>query len=159
MEDVEVDRTRNPRAPTPVVKLPEQPRARGIARLEIQAAHPQGVALEFAVEAAEATARNSNLEVAFTQADFRKNETFRGMERVDVSLLYDVLLHQENYLEVIGNVCDTTNQHICFAQPCLQERLFFLPDSTTLLQFWSEELKTELRKNSFWPVVRTVMAL
>ena len=106
---------------------------------------------EFAAEAAQARAKQPNLEVAFTQADFRKNETFRGMEGVEVSLLYDVLLHQENYLEVIGNVCDATTRYICFAQPCLQERLFLLPDSATLLQFWPEELKTELRKNSFWP--------
>ena len=84
-------------------------------------------------------------------ADFRHAATFSGLEPVDASILFEVLLHQENYSEVVRNVTSTSNKFVCVAQPCLREEWFPLPSSSTLLQFWDEELKDEIRRDSFWP--------
>lgn len=84
-------------------------------------------------------------------ADFRHAATFTGLEPVDASILFEVLMHQENYSEVVRNVTSTSNKFVCVAQPCLREEWFPLPSSSTLLQFWDEELKDEIRRDSFWP--------
>ena len=84
-------------------------------------------------------------------ADFRHAATFTELEPVDASILFEVLLHQENYSEIVRNVTSTSNKFVCVAQPCLREEWFPLPSSSTLLQFWDEELKDEIRRDSFWP--------
>lgn len=83
--------------------------------------------------------------------DFREPELYRGLEPVDASILFEVLLHQENYVQVVREVTATTTRYVCVAQPCLREELFGLPASATLLQFWPEALKNELRSGGFWP--------
>jgi hypothetical protein len=106
---------------------------------------------EFGPAIERAKVANPKLEVEFVHGDFRQHETFAGLRPVDMSLLYEVVLHQENYVDVIANVCRRTRRYICFAQPCIKENLFALPGSATLLQFWPQELKGELRRNGFWP--------
>ncbi len=81
--------------------------------------------------------------------DFRDPATFFGLEPVDASILFEVLLHQENYSEVVRNVTNASTKFVCVAQPCLREEWFPLPASSTLLQFWDEELKDEIRRDSF----------
>jgi len=90
----------------------------------------------------------------FPTPDSRQNANFRypaayvGLEPVDASILFEVLLHQENYSEVVRNVTNTSTKFVCVAQPCLREEWFPLPASSTLLQFWDEELKDEIRRGS-----------
>ncbi|MBT5277255.1 hypothetical protein [Ilumatobacter sp.] len=81
-------------------------------------------------------------------ADFRYPAAYVGLEPVDASILFEVLLHQENYSEVVRNVTNTSTKFVCVAQPCLREEWFPLPASSTLLQFWDEELKDEIRRGS-----------
>jgi hypothetical protein len=87
----------------------------------------------------------------FVHGDFRDPDLYKRLSSVDVSLLYEVLLHQENYVEVIRQVTKLSRQAVCVAQPVLRERLFSLPSSVTLIQFLDEEVKNELRHESFWP--------
>lgn len=92
------------------------------------------------------------------RADFRVPSIFQYLVNVDVSLLYEVILHQDNHVEVIRNVISKTNKHICFAQPMMKEKMFQLPSGCTLLQFFPEELKDQIRYNNWWgkePVVDT----
>jgi hypothetical protein len=84
--------------------------------------------------------------------DFRSGDIYGGLDAVDTSLLYEVLLHQENYVSVIENVAKTTQKSIHVAQPILKEHLFEIPSSATLLQFWPQELKELYRRGSFWPI-------
>jgi hypothetical protein len=83
--------------------------------------------------------------------DFRDPSLFTNMRETDAALLYEVILHQENYIEVIKNVCKKTRKFICLAQPCLLEDFFVLPGGAVMLQFFDEELKDLLRTKSFWP--------
>jgi hypothetical protein len=106
---------------------------------------------EFIDAIAKAKAAVPELDVEFTQADFREPATYNGLRPVDVSILYEVLLHQENYMEVLRNVTKTTNKYICIAQPCLKEEEFPLPGAAVLLQMWDEALKNEFRTGGFWP--------
>jgi hypothetical protein len=106
---------------------------------------------EFENEILKATSESKNLKVDYFEGDFRKKEIFSKLDPVDVSLLYEVLLHQENAVEVMKNVSDKTNKYIIIAQPCLKESLFNLPNCCTNIQFIDENLKDELRKESFWP--------
>ena len=85
------------------------------------------------------------------RGDFRDPILFLRLRETDAALLYEVILHQENYVEVIRNVCAKTRKFVCFAQPCLAEEFFTLPASAVLLQFHPEELKDLLRTASFWP--------
>jgi hypothetical protein len=78
-------------------------------------------------------------------------ELFHTLRHVDASILFEVLLHQDNYVEVIRQVCSSTRKYICVAQPCLRETFSTLPASSVLLQFYDEELKNLLREDSFWP--------
>jgi len=96
--------------------------------------------------------RNSmDIMVQMTEADFRNPDLFKSLTSVEVSLLYDVLLHQDNVGEVIKNVLSRTSKCVCVAQPVLKEELFNLPNATVNLQFYPEDLKDLLRKESWWP--------
>lgn len=92
-----------------------------------------------------------DLDIEFVCADFRDPNLYGRLHPCDVSILFDVLLHQDNYVSVMRNVANVTNQNICIAQPCLADTTFPLPASTTLLQFWPEKLKDEYRAGSAWP--------
>ena len=83
--------------------------------------------------------------------DFREPSLYARLEPVDASILFEVVLHQENYVQVVKDVTSVTTKYVVVAQPCLRESLFLLPSSATLLQFWPEALKDELRSGSFWP--------
>ncbi|MCB0520252.1 MAG: hypothetical protein H6577_28300 [Lewinellaceae bacterium] len=90
------------------------------------------------------------------KADFRVPSSFGYLDKVDVSLLYEVILHQDNHVEVIKNVISKTNKCVCFAQPVMKEEMFQLPGGCTLLQFFPEELKDKIRYATWWekePVV------
>src|SRR5262249_4734722 len=89
--------------------------------------------------------------IEFLGADFRSPSLYDVINPVDTSLLFEVILNQQNYVSVLEGVCRTTNKYVCIAQPCLKEEKFILPNSASLLQFWPEDLKDELRQNSFWP--------
>jgi len=89
--------------------------------------------------------------VQYVQGDFREPALFKKIPKVEVSLLFQVLLHQENAVEVIKNVLSKTQKYCCIAQPCLKESLFTLPNGCINLQFYSENLKDELRSGAFWP--------
>ena len=89
--------------------------------------------------------------VEWVSGDFRDHATYAGLPATDAALLYEVLLHQEDYVEVMRNVCARTRHHVCIAQPCLMEEFFVLPASATLLQFHDEPVKALLRTDSFWP--------
>ncbi len=95
--------------------------------------------------------RNPGVEVDFLQGDFRQSSLYEKLRPVDVSLLYEVLLHQENAVEVLRNVVSRTERVICIAQPCLAEDLFALPAAAVNFQFYPQELKDELREGSHWP--------
>lgn len=83
--------------------------------------------------------------------DFRDPAVYKGLRPTDASLLYEVVLHQENYVDVLKNVCDATTRYVCIAQPCLREDYFALPGGCVMLQFYDEVLKDLLRQDSFWP--------
>ncbi len=95
--------------------------------------------------------QNSRLEVEFINDDFRDPGLYAGLRPVDTSILFDVLLHQENYVNVLREISQKTKRFICVAQPCLKESEFFLPSSAALLQFWPEALKDKYREASLWP--------
>jgi len=90
-------------------------------------------------------------EFEFVHADFRDPGMYSNLKETDAALLYEVILHQENYMEVLRNVCSKTRRFICIAQPCLREEFFSLPAGAVMLQFWDERLKDLLRQGSFWP--------
>jgi hypothetical protein len=92
-----------------------------------------------------------NIDIEFLNADFRNPSIYNVLNPVDTSLLFEVILHQQNYISVLEGVCRTTRRYVCIAQPCLKEEKLGLPNSASLLQFWPEELKDEFRQNSFWP--------
>lgn len=94
--------------------------------------------------------RSLPIQVSMLQGDFRDAKIFSSMIPVDVSLLYEVLLHQDNAVEVIKNVVSRTRHSICVAQPVLKESLFALPNGTVNLQFYPEELKDALRYAGWW---------
>lgn len=107
--------------------------------------------VEFEVEIAKARQQIPNLEVEFVNRDFRESQTWDNLRPVDVSILFEVLLHQENYVEVLRNAVKRTDQYICIAQPVLKEEEFPFPAAAVLLQFWEETLKREYREGTFWP--------
>jgi hypothetical protein len=89
--------------------------------------------------------------VDFLEADFRLKEVYLNLKPVEISILYEVLLHQDNCVEFLRNVSEKTTRFIFIAQPTLKESLFTLPNCTTNIQFMDENLKDELREGSFWP--------
>jgi hypothetical protein len=90
------------------------------------------------------------LEVKMTRGDFRDSRMFDGMAPVEVSLLYEVLLHQDNAANVIRDVASKTTRCICVAQPVMKEEVFALPNGAVNLQFYPEELKDQLRYSGWW---------
>ena len=94
--------------------------------------------------------RTMPLEVKMTQGDFRDPRLLYPLQPVEVSLLYEVLLHQDNAVEVIKNVVSKTTRCICVAQPVMKEELFALPNGAVNLQFYPEELKDQLRYSGWW---------
>jgi hypothetical protein len=64
------------------------------------------------------------VQINMIEADFRTPELFEILRPVDVSLLYDVLLHQDTLAEVVKGMTTTTREQICVAQPVLKEELF-----------------------------------
>ena len=106
---------------------------------------------EFIAAAAELQVMNPDTKIETIRGDFREPSLFEGLKTTDASILYEVLLHQENYTEVMRNVCAKTARYVCIAQPCIREELFPLPSSAALLQFSDEALKDLLRTDSFWP--------
>jgi glycosyltransferase involved in cell wall biosynthesis len=90
------------------------------------------------------------LEVRMIHGDFRDSRLFLRLAPVEVALLYDVLLHQDNVVEVIKNVASKTTRFICVAQPVMKEELFALPNGAVNLQFYPEELKDQLRYSGWW---------
>lgn len=106
---------------------------------------------EFQTEINKAKSQAPNLEVEFVNADFRSMDIYPGLREVDLTIFFEVLLHQENYVGVLQQAAAKTNKYLCIAQPCLKDELFPLPASTTLLQFWPENLKNAHRTGGFWP--------
>jgi hypothetical protein len=106
---------------------------------------------EFAARVQRAKERNPRLSIEFIEANFGETRLYDRLQLVDTSILFEVLLHQANYLEILAQVSRVTNKYICIAQPCLPETEFRLPASATLLQFWPEALKDEYREGSMWP--------
>jgi hypothetical protein len=102
-----------------------------------------------AVEAAKKVVPSAEFETI--RGDFREPSLVASLRETDASLLYEVILHQENYVEVLKNVCAKTRKYLCLAQPCIREELFALPAAAVMLQFYDETLKDLLRKGSFWP--------
>jgi hypothetical protein len=102
-----------------------------------------------AVEAAKKVMPSTEFETI--RGDFREPSLIAPLREADASLLYEVILHQENYVEVMKNVCAKTRKYVCLAQPCIKEELFALPAAAVMLQFYDETLKDLLRKDSFWP--------
>lgn len=94
--------------------------------------------------------QSMDLEVKMTQGDFRDARLFDSMSPVEMSLLYEVLLHQDNAVEVIKNVAAKTTRCLCIAQPVMKEELFALPNSEVNLQFYPEELKDQIRYSGWW---------
>jgi len=83
--------------------------------------------------------------------DFQNPALYAELRKVDVSLLYDVLLHQDNADLVIKKVIETTARAICVAQPVIAEELFALPNGGVNLQLYPNELKDAIRCPVFWP--------
>jgi hypothetical protein len=91
-----------------------------------------------------------DIQVTMKTADFRDSVLFKTLDPVDVSLLYEVILHQENAVEVLKNCVSKTLKYVCIAQPTLMEDSFILPNGCVNLQFYPEELKDILRCD-YWP--------
>ena len=106
---------------------------------------------EFDAAVADARANHPGLEVEFISHDFTDPDLYHRLRPVDTSILYEVLLHQENYIDVMKWVASRTERTICIAQPCLREDLFPFPASASLLQFWPQELKNKVRFHGAWP--------
>jgi hypothetical protein len=106
---------------------------------------------EFKQRIDEARESSPELEVELINTDFRRPELYDIVRPVDVSLLYNVLLHQENHVEIISDVCRTTTKFVCVAQPCLREEYFSLPASAAIIQFWPDDLKAKYQEGAFWP--------
>lgn len=100
----------------------------------------------------EALEKNPELKYEFVGGDFRDSDLYKKIHPTDVSILYDVLLHQENYVEIIKQVALKTKKFICFAQPCLKESFFALPSGAVCLQFYDPTVKAFLKEGStIWP--------
>lgn len=92
-----------------------------------------------------------NVQVEMKEADFRDPALYKTLIAVDVSLLYEVMLHQDNLQETIKNIVAKTIRYVCLAQPVLKEEMFKLPNGCVNLQFYPQELKDILRTPNWWP--------
>ena len=97
------------------------------------------------VEGMERLRRDLPITVEMRDADFRRPSLYDALRPVDVSVLYDVLLHQDRAVEVIQNVAGKTERVVCMAQPVLKESMFRLPSGCVNLLFYPEELKDLIR--------------
>ncbi|HXG35588.1 MAG TPA: hypothetical protein VNL15_01320 [Dehalococcoidia bacterium] len=102
-------------------------------------------------EKARALQASTRVQVEMKQADFREPDLYKSLALVEVSLLFDVMLHEDNPEEIIKNVLSRTTRYVCLAQPVLKEELFILPNGTVNLQFYPNELKDLLRDPYWWP--------
>jgi hypothetical protein len=94
--------------------------------------------------------RDLPIAIEMRGADFRQPSLYDALRPVDVSLLYDVLLHQDRAVEIIRNVAGRTERAVCVAQPVLRESMFRLPNGCANLLFYPEELKDMIRC-AWWP--------
>lgn len=106
---------------------------------------------EFVAAAEQALADLPDTRIETVRGNFQETSLYEGLATTDAALLYEVLLHQEHYVEVMREVCARTARYVCIAQPCLREELFPLPSSAVMLQFFDEPLKDFLRTDSLWP--------
>lgn len=91
-------------------------------------------------------------EVEFRRADFREERIFSGLQATEISLLYDILLHQENVVHVLQRVLEKTTRSVCVAQPVIKDAVFPFPNACINLQFYPRDLKQKIRgKYSGWP--------
>jgi hypothetical protein len=105
---------------------------------------------EFDDEIAKARLSLPGLDVEFINRDFRDLTLYDTLRPVDTSILFEVLMHQENYISILEHVARKTEHYVCIAQACLKESLLGLPASASLLQFWPEALKDKYRA-AWWP--------
>jgi len=89
----------------------------------------------------EEAAKNIEAEVIYTELDFRELGS-SDLAPVEVSLLNDVLLHQNNFTKVIKQECAITTKYIAVNQPFYEG--FAIPSSCSLLQFMPIEWKKKL---------------
>lgn len=78
--------------------------------------------------------------------DFRELAT-SDLYPMEVSLLNDVVLHQDNFTEVLKQVSRLTTKYIVIQQPCYEG--FNIPSSCSLLQFMPMEWRKKLY-NIMW---------
>jgi hypothetical protein len=97
------------------------------------------------VEGMERLRRDLPITVEMRDTDFRRPSLYDALRPVGVSVLYDVLLHQDRAVEVIQNVTGKTERMVCVAQPVLKESVFRLPSGCVNLLFYPEELKDMIR--------------
>lgn len=93
-----------------------------------------------------------NCEVEYIQADFSDDSVMNSLRPVEVSILFDVLLHQVEPVRTIRTVAAKTTRTICVAQPVLRDSLFRLPNAAVNLQFYPAKLKRRIRgRYRGWP--------
>jgi hypothetical protein len=93
---------------------------------------------------------NKGVQVSSLQANFRDESFYRQIQPVEVSLLYEVILHQETYTSVIENVISKTTRAVLFAQPVLKESFFTFPCGCINLQFYPQHVKRQLYVPEGW---------
>jgi hypothetical protein len=94
--------------------------------------------------------REKGIQISSIKSNFRDEALYQRIQPVDVSLLYEVILHQETYTRVIENVIGKTLKAVLFAQPVLKESVFSFPCGCINLQFYSQELKRQLAIPGGW---------
>jgi hypothetical protein len=128
--------------------LLEGARTLGATRAEMVDLHPQE---EYYRRAKELESELS-VQVTTVRASFQDPALYARLKPMEVSLLYDVLLHQHDPNLVILRVAQITSRVICVAQPVLLDELFALPNGCVNLQFYPLELKEAMRCPAFWPL-------
>jgi hypothetical protein len=94
---------------------------------------------------AERAQQEYSISVEMKYGDFRDPALYERLQAADVSLLYDVLLHQDTAVDVVRRVAARTRCRVCVAQPVLREDLFGLPGGCVSLILYPQELKEILR--------------
>lgn len=87
-----------------------------------------------------------NARIEHVKIDFRELATAE-LEPTQVSMLNDVLLHQNNFTEVIRQATFLTEEYIVIQQPFYEG--FSIPASCSLLQFMEKEWRDRLH-NEMW---------
>ena len=78
----------------------------------------------------------------YNEAELDEENDTDPFENTEVSLLNDVLLHQDNFTEVVKMVCQLTDKYIVVVQPFYEG--FDIPSSCAMIQFMSPEWKKKL---------------